>query len=253
VISAKLALGVAAVGVVTLAENIASFTQRVDGLVSGSLYPAICAVKDRLELMYESLVKSNRLALMWAAPFGLGLTLFSADLVRYGIGERWHPAIVVLEVYGVTAAVSHVGFNWDSYFRALGMTRPIATVNLLATAVFVFAGVPLVVLAGLPGFAIGIALQALAALLLRAYYLQRLFPAFDFLKHAARAFLPTVPGVAAVLLVRAALPHGRTLGAALAELAIYVAVTALATWRFEASLLREAVDHALDRRQAAAA
>src|SRR2546421_7993267 len=107
VISAKLALGVAAVGVVTLAENIASFTQRVDGLVSGSLYPAICVVKDRLELMYESLVKSNRLALMWAAPFGLGLTLFSADLVRYGIGERWHPAILVLEVYGVTAAISH--------------------------------------------------------------------------------------------------------------------------------------------------
>ncbi len=252
VISAKLAIGIAAVGVVTLAESISSFTNSVDSLVSGSLYPAICAVKDRLELMYESLVKSNRLALMWAVPFGLGLTLFAPELVRFGIGERWQAAIPVLQVFGATAAVNHVGFNWDSYFRALGRTRPIAAVNGLATAVFVIAGIPLIVLLGLRGFAIGIALQALAAVALRSYYLRLIFPGFDFLKHAARAFLPTVPGVLAVLLVRALAPAKHGLGLALVELASYLLITALATWRFESGLLREAASHVLGRGTVAA-
>ena len=34
-------------------------------------------------------MKSNRLALMWGVPFGVGLTLFAADLVEFGIGEEW--------------------------------------------------------------------------------------------------------------------------------------------------------------------
>ena len=48
---------------------------------------APCA--DRTDLLFESFVKSNRLALMWGMPFGIGLALFASDLVEFGIGERW--------------------------------------------------------------------------------------------------------------------------------------------------------------------
>ena len=41
-------------------------------------------------------MKSNRLALMWGVPFGLGLALFAEDLVAFGIGEEWGPALVLL-------------------------------------------------------------------------------------------------------------------------------------------------------------
>ena len=66
---------------------------------------------------------------MWAVPFGVGVTLFCPDLVHFGIGERWRSAIVVLQVYGVAAAINHVGFNWTAYFRALDRTRPIAVAS----------------------------------------------------------------------------------------------------------------------------
>jgi lipopolysaccharide exporter len=240
-LAAKLDLGVAAVGVITLAATISSFTDRVDQLVTGALYPAICAVRDRTEVLYESLVKSNRLALIWAVPFGIGVSLFCPDLVRFVIGERWRPVVVLLQVYGVTAAVNHVGFNWTAYFRALNLTRPIAAETVAATAIFLVCGIPLLLAFGLPGFAAGIAAQALAALILRAYYLQRLFPGFDFLRHAARAFLPTLPAAGAVLLARAVEPHGRTLAMALGELALYGLVTVAATLYLESGLLREAV------------
>ncbi|HUE29219.1 MAG TPA: oligosaccharide flippase family protein [Solirubrobacteraceae bacterium] len=247
VITAKIDLGVAAVGVIALAANITSFTDRVDELVTGSLYPAICAVKDETALLYESLVKSNRLALMWAVPFGVGVTLFCSDLVRFGIGERWRAAVIVLQVYGIAAAVNHVGFNWTAYFRALGRTRPIAITSVAATTVFLVAGIPLLLTMGLRGFAFGVLLQGLAALSLRAYYLEQLFPGFDFLRHAVRSFLPTVPAAAAVLVLRAIEPAGSTLAAALAELGIYVLVTALATWYLESNLLREALGYVFGR------
>ncbi len=211
-LAAKLDLGVAAVGVITLAYTISSFTDRVDQLVTGALYPAICAVRDRTDVLYESLVKSNRLALMWAVPFGLAVTLFSADLVRFVIGERWHAAIVVLQVSGVTAAVNHVGFNWSAYFRALGRTRPLALETVAAAAVFIIVGIPLLIADGLPGFAAGIAAQAVAALAMRTYWLRRLFPGFHFLGQAARAFAPTLPATALVLVARILEPGSRTAG-----------------------------------------
>ena len=243
VIAAKLDLGVAAVGVIALADNITAFSERVDDVVTGALYPAICAVTDQIELLYESLVKSNRLALMWAVPFGVAITLFCPDLVRFGIGERWRPAITMLQLYGVTAALNHIGFNWTAYFRAIGRTRPIAVVTVAATVAFLVAGIPLLLTLGLRGFALGIVIQALVALAFRAYYLQQLFPGFDFLAHAARSFLPTVPATALVLVARLLESGRRTLLEAVCELVAYAVVTAAFTWLLESSLLREAIGH----------
>ena len=245
-------LGLAAAGVIALAANITAFTDRVDELVTGTLYPAICAVRERTTLLYESFVKSNRLALMWAVPFGTALTLFASDLVSFGIGERWRPAVVVLQIYGLTAAVHHVGFNWSAYFRARGETKPMAVVAVAAMTAFLAVGIPLLLAFGLPGFAAGIAFQGLVHLAVRTYYLRRLFEGFGFVRHAVRAFIPTVPAAALVLLARAVETGDRTLPLALAELGAYVAVTAAATWYFESVLLREAFGY-LRRRPAGAA
>src|SRR3712207_7244809 len=49
----------------SLATTISQFSNRVDDVVTDTLYPAICAVKDRRELLFESFWKSNRLALLW--------------------------------------------------------------------------------------------------------------------------------------------------------------------------------------------
>jgi PST family polysaccharide transporter len=236
-------LGIAAIGVIALAATITSFTDRVDALVTGTLYPAICAVKDQTALLYESFVKSNRLALMWAVPFGTALTLFCADLVHFGIGDRWAPAITVLQVYGLAAAFNHIGFNWDAYYRAHGETRPMAVTSVAALVAFTVAGIPLLLLYGLPGFAAGVAFQGLVHLGFRAYYLQRLFEGFAFVRHAVRAFLPTVPAVAIVLLLRVVGPDDRSLELALGELSVYVLTTVGSTWYFESPLLREVVGY----------
>lgn len=237
------AVGLAGVGAIALAATISQFAERVDGVVTGTLYPAICAVKDRTDLLFESFVKSNRLALMWGMPFGVGLALFATDLVEFGIGERWRPAVLLIQVFGVLAALNQIGFNWDAYFRAREDTRPIAVASLLAAVAFVAVAVPLMVAEGLDGFAWGMAAVGLTTLAARTWFLTRLFDGFDMARHIGRALAPSVPAVAAVLAVRALEPFDRTLVVALGELGLYVLVTALATWAFERALLREALGY----------
>ncbi len=247
VIAANAHLGVAAVGAIALSANITIFTNRIDDLVSTTLYPAICAMQDRLDLLRESFVKSNRLALMWGMPFGVGLTLFAGDLVHFALGDKWRSAITLLQITGLVAAIAHIGFNWDDYFRARADTRPVAVQAVAAVVTFLVAGLPLLFAYGLTGLAIGIGLQALATLVVRAWYLARLFEGFVFVQHAMRAIIPTVPAVAVVLLMRQFESGPRTPAMAVADLVAYLLTTGIATWIFERSLLREAVGYVIDR------
>jgi polysaccharide transporter, PST family len=232
-------LGLAGVGAITLAAMISGFADGVDRIVTGTLYPAICAVRDRRDLLFESFQKSNRLALMWGVPFGVGVALFAPDLVHYVLGDRWHSAIGLIEVFGLIAAADQVGYNWDAFFRARGVTRPMAAVAAATMAAYLAVGVPLLVLDGLAGLAIGMGVAAACGLIGRTLYLTRLFPAHRMARHAARALAPSIPAVAVVLAARQLEPAHRSLALAVGELALYLAVTAVATVRFERGLLRE--------------
>ena len=207
-----------------------------------TLYPAICAVKEPTDLLFESFVKSNRLALMWGLPFGVAVALFASDLVTYGIGERWRPAVGIIAAFGLVAALGHIAFNWDAFFRARGETRPIAVWSFVTMLSFVAFAIPLMLWKGLNGFAVGMGIMAFVSLVVRGLYLTKLFDGLQMLRHAARAIAPTVPAVLAVLGVRALLGDG-SLAIAVAELALYVAVTVVATWAFERRLLREVLGY----------
>jgi O-antigen/teichoic acid export membrane protein len=232
-------LGLAAAGAMTLAATISQYANRVDAVVTGTLYPAICAIRDRTELLFESFVKSNRLGLMWAVPFGVGLALFASDLIHFGIGDKWHEALPLLQVYGLIAAAYHLGYNWDAYFRARGETRPIGIAAAISMVVFLVAAIPLLYIWGLKGFAAGVAIQGAAHIACRWYFLRRLFRGLSMAPHAIRAISPTVPAAGAILLTRAVESGHRTLGLALGEVALYVLVTIVATLFLERRLLQE--------------
>ena len=56
-------------------------------------------MRDRLDLLFETFVKSNRIALMWGLPFGVGVALFASDLVHFGIGDRWRPGVGLIQAF----------------------------------------------------------------------------------------------------------------------------------------------------------
>jgi O-antigen/teichoic acid export membrane protein len=245
-------LGLAGVGIIALASTISQYADRADQAISQTIYPTICAVKDRADLLYEAFVKSNRLALMWGAPFGLGLALFAEDLVRFGIGENWRPGIGLMQAIGVSVAVHQIGFNWDAFYRARADTKPIAVAAAISILAFVAIGLPLLATEGLRGLAIATVLVEVVNFTIRMVFLRRLFPGFRFLRHTARALLPSLPAVALVGALRLVLGEEQTLVAALAMFALYVVATLAATAVIERRLLREMFAY-LRRRPAAGA
>jgi O-antigen/teichoic acid export membrane protein len=253
VILGEAELGLAGVGIIALTATVSQYADRADQAVTQTIYPTICAVGQRADLLYETFVKSNRLALMWGAPFGLGLALFAEDLVEFGIGERWRPAVTLMQAVGVSVAIHQIGFNWDAFYRARGETRPIGVAAVWAMVAFVAFAVPLTLTDGLRGLAIAMLCMEAVNFAVRMHYLRRLFAGFRLARHAGRALAPSVPAVAVVLLVRAVAGEEGSLQAALAVLALYAVVTAAATALVERRLVREILGYLRGRPAGAAA
>ena len=238
-LTANRSVGLAGIGAIGLATNIATFADRVDGIVSSTIYPAVCRVADRVDAMAEAFVKSNRIALMWAMPFAVAVALFAGDFVDFVIGEHWRPAVGLMAAIALTCGVAQVAFNWGVFMRATGNTKPLFTAALLDLGVFFVVSIPGMILFGLTGYAAAFATTTLVQLAFRGWYMRRMFPGFNVLRQLVRGFLPVVPPTAVILLVRLAAPGDRSLGRALAELALYAAVTIGSTYVFERRLIAE--------------
>ncbi|MFL5825776.1 MAG: oligosaccharide flippase family protein [Thermoleophilaceae bacterium] len=236
-------VGLAGVGAIGLATSISSFADRIDGIVSQTIYPAVCAVAEKRDKLFEAFVKSNRLALIWGVPFGVGLALFARDLVHFGLGTRWEPAIPLLAAFGLIAAFHQIGFNYSIFFRAVNNTRPMFVTSVVTFAGFLLVAVPLIVAFGLTGYAIGFGVMTAIQLAVRGWYLSRLFSGFHMRGHLLRAIAPSIPAAAAVLLVRAAVPLPDRLWVSLLELVLYAGVTVAATLWFERALMREVLGY----------
>jgi O-antigen/teichoic acid export membrane protein len=244
-------LGLAGLGAFTLVGNLVQFTDQADNVVTGTLYPAVCAAKDRAVLLSEIFVKSNRLSLMWAVPFGIGMSLFGSDLVRFALGTQWLPAVPLLQIMGIVTAVHHVGYNWSAFVKARGTTWPIAATGVVVVAVVMGAAIPLMYSDGLLGLGYAFALGEAVGLLLRGLVMARFFNGIRILPHLLRAFAPTLVAAMPVIALRILVGREQTLLAAIAVFALYVALTALATFVFERPLLREALGYVLPRREGA--
>jgi O-antigen/teichoic acid export membrane protein len=239
------AIGVAGIGAFTLVGNLVQFTDQADTVLTQTLYPAVCAVQDRVAVLSEIFVKSNRLSLMWAVPFGAGMALFASDLVHFVLGPRWIPAVSLLEIMGLVTAVNHVGYNWGAFVKARGTTWPIAVSAVLISACTIAAGIPLMQSDGLVGLGVAFVIGALVGFVVRGIWIARFFTGVGIVKQLTRAFTPTLMVSVPILAGRLLLGPEQSLGAALAVFVFYVAATAVATWLTERPLIREATGYML--------
>jgi O-antigen/teichoic acid export membrane protein len=237
--------GLAAAGYVTLAFTLTRYADRADQIVATTIYPAICAVRDRVKTLEELFVKSNRLTMMWALPFCAGFILFAPDLVQLILGHKWEPAIVLLQGLAAAAAIEQVGYNWFSFYRAVGQSRPQAVESVVMVVAFLGLAIPGLIAWGSPGFVWGRIAGAVAVLVLRRFYVRRLLPHVELFALGLRGFVPVAAAAAVTYGARLLLWGGeRTAVQAAAEIVLFVATCALITWLVERPLLEEAAREA---------
>src|SRR3954466_2436080 len=242
--------GLAAVGYITLAFTLTRYADRADQIVATTIYPAICAVRDRLPTLEELFEKSNRLTMVWALPFCAGFVLFAPDLVHLILGEKWVPAIVLLQGLAAAAAIEQVGYNWFSFYRARGNPRPQAVESVVMVVAFLGLAIPGLIAWGSAGFVWGRIAGALTMLVVRRLYIRRLLPNVRLLTLALRGLAPVAAGAAVAYGARLLLWGGeRPALQAVAEVVLFVGVTAAVTWLVERRLLREVAREAGAPRQ----
>lgn len=235
-------LGLAGVGAIYLTVLIAQTITRIDETVLQTLYPAICAVRERTDLLFESFTKTNRLLLMTGAPLALAITLFAPDLIEFVLGEKWQPAEVMLQVYGLLLVIDRVAFGWKYFYKAVGRTQPFAVTSLALLVAFSVFTIPLLALEGLTGFGVGMTIAITCSVFVRLHYVRRLFPDFRVAAETLRAVAPSVAAVGAVLVARLVTEGERTVWLALAELGLFVSVALILSFVSQRALLQEIYD-----------
>jgi O-antigen/teichoic acid export membrane protein len=236
-------LGLAAVGAITLSATIVQFAYRVDEVLTQVIYPAICSVRDQTHLLFAAFSKSNRLALLWALPFGAGGALFADDFVHYVLGEKWRLAVHLIQVLALTAAVNQIGFNWTAFYRALDRTRPIAVANVALLAGVIGIAVPLMLSDGLDGYAAGMASATAVFIGVRLYFLARIFPILRLLADLARAFIPAALSAGVIVVLRVVWSTRSSVPRTVGELGVFLVVLLVVTVVVERSLLREMLSY----------
>ena len=232
--------GLAAAGFITLAFTLTRYADRADQIVATTIYPAICAVVDQPDTQRRIFLAASRLTLIWALPFCGALILFAPDLVDLVLGGEWEPAVLLIQGLAGAAALQQIGYVWFSFYRARAETRPQAIESAAMVATFLALAVPGLFLFGFEGFVVGRIAVSLAMLAVRQRYVRALFPEIGLLRIGLRGAVPVAVAIVAVLLVRLALGDGdRTAVEALAQLVLFIGVTAALTWPIERSLLRE--------------
>ena len=240
VLAFDLAEGLAAAGFITLAATLTRYADRVDRILASTIYPAICTVQDRPSTLAELFTKSNRLGLAWVVPFCAGFVLFTPDLVEYVLGGDWEPAVGLLQGMAVAAGLQQLGYNWFSFYRAAGNSRPQAVESVVMLAAFLLLAVPALFAWGFDGFVGGRIAGVVFVLAVRRYYVRGLLPGVGFVRLGLRALAPVIGAAALVVAVRLALWGDREPAQAIVEIALFVGATAALTWAFERNLLREA-------------
>jgi O-antigen/teichoic acid export membrane protein len=240
ILAIKLHDGLAAAGYITLAVTLTRYIDRADQIVTATIYPAICAIQNQRRALEELYLKSNRATLMWVLPYAVGIVLFAPDLPAFILGEQWQPAVVLLQGLAIVGALTQLGFNWFSFYRAHGDTRPPAIEAAVGAIAFLALAVPGLLIDGFDGFIIGRIAAALIVLGVRGVYIRRLLPGVRYETLLAPTLLPIALATAAVAIVRAALWGGhRPLAQAIAELALFIVIYGVTAMRRERELLGE--------------
>ena len=239
-------------GFMTVAMLLTRYADRADQIVATTIYPAVCAIKDQARPLQELFLKSNRLTQMWVLPFCVTLMLFASDLVTYVLGEEWRPAVPIIVGLAMAMAIQQVGYNWFCFYRAQGRTVPQAIEVWGTVAVIALVAVPGFLIFGVWGFVVGRVAAALAAVLVRTYYVHRLMPDVRLYRLVSTTLVPLLTAAIVLLVVRHLIGPVDSAVVPLAELIGWTGLVLAIFWRRERRLLAELRGYLADPSSSAA-
>ena len=168
-------LGPSTLGQYTVGDNLAGMaTREAIGPLETTLFPGFARIakdSDRLKAAYSS-VQSLLSAV--ALPVGIGSALIAQPLVLVGMGEKWLPAVAVIQVLSCIFALQTLSSPVHPLAMAKGQTKLLFHRDLLSLIIRVPIIVAGMILGGLPGIIYGRAVTGAISIIINMHLVRRL-------------------------------------------------------------------------------
>jgi O-antigen/teichoic acid export membrane protein len=221
VFETQLILGLAFLGYIRVATNLGERIDKAEHVLAAVMFPVLSRSRDAgfKRRAYEA---TSKLILVWAVPTGIGLAVFSDDIVRHVLGAQWRAITPLLWVEGIGEVFNAIATMWSMFYMVEGDNRPTMWVGLSTNILLVALIAALAPVLHYAGVVVALSVVIVVSLFQRRYFLLRLLPGAPVIKPALPFLLAgTVAGGCALVLRSQGL--GNSLGLAL-RVAVYLAI-----------------------------
>lgn len=135
--------------------------QRFGGIVSQSAFPALATVQHDVDRLRAGYVEATRYVVAVCFPITVGIAVASPLAVPILLGDRWRPAVPVLQILALSGPLLSLNRLSDALFRAIGKASWNFWLNLSSLAVHIMAFL-IGVRSGVRGVAVAFVLATLA-------------------------------------------------------------------------------------------
>ncbi|MCV0382591.1 MAG: lipopolysaccharide biosynthesis protein [Erythrobacter sp.] len=111
-------------GYYTVGGNLASIpTRETTAPLMATIYPAFAAIRSDTRRLRDAYQRSQALVTAIALPAGVGTALLAEPIIRLTMGDKWLPAVSVVQILGVVFAFQTLGSLIQPIALSLGETR----------------------------------------------------------------------------------------------------------------------------------
>lgn len=206
-------LGANALGLYTVGNNLATLpTRESTQPLTRTLFPAFSKIRDNPERLKAGYQRAQTLMTAIALPLGVGVALVADLLIGLLLGEKWMPALIVIQVISVVAAIQTLSTLAQSVAMATGDTRLI----FIRSTQMLFVRVPFILLGmyvdGLRGLILARAFTGSLGIFANCFIVRRLIGIGVYAQLIAniRTFASVAVMAVAVLAVKVAMPHSES-------------------------------------------
>ena len=153
-------LGVTSLGIYQMAFLLSNLpATEITHVISTITFPAYAQLQDHMERLRKAYGKVLALTTLISIPFAGGIYVLAEAGVAVTIGEKWLPAVPVMQVLVFAGCIRSIAATTGPVFHAIGKPNIDTLWQSIRLAVLVIAIVPLTQLYGLTGTALSVLLS----------------------------------------------------------------------------------------------
>jgi O-antigen/teichoic acid export membrane protein len=218
------------VGQYSYGDNLAALpTREATAPIAQTLFPAFTLVRNEPARLQAAYVRAQTLLCAIALPVGLGFAAIARPLVHIVLGDKWAPAVLVIQVLSAIFALQALASSLQPLAMALGETKALFRRDLANLAVRLPLVIGGLIFGGFAGIVFARLGSGLAALFMNMALVKRMLGVSIAAQFAAnrRALVASGAMVAAIVLFQKLVAVPATFWAGCLYLAVQVAVGAV--------------------------